>query len=106
MVDSIKPDPNFVPATPDTPPVPDPQPVPTSVSATTPNRELLKVVDAGTGREIAQVIEADAQKGTVKRFAVEKGNLVRDGDTFVIVEEERAIRIDWRSAKAAAEASA
>ena len=55
----------------------------------------LRVVDAATGDTIARVIEADAEKGTVRRFEVEDGNLVRDGDSFKIVEEERKIRIEW-----------
>ena len=55
----------------------------------------LRVVDAKTGEPIERVLDADADAGTVRRYAVEDGNLVRDGDSFAIVEEERAIRIEW-----------
>lgn len=53
----------------------------------------LQVIDTATGEPITGVIAADAVAGTVRRFEVENGNLVRDGDTFVIVDEERDIQI-------------
>ncbi len=55
----------------------------------------VRVVDAATGEEIIRVISADAVAGTVTRFVVEDGNLVREGDAFTTVTEERAIRIEW-----------
>ncbi len=55
----------------------------------------LRVVDAGTGETIECVLDADAGTGTVRRYAVEDGNLVREGDSFKVVDEIRAIRIEW-----------
>lgn len=55
----------------------------------------IRVVDAATGEEIIRVISADAVAGTVTRFLVEDGNLVREGNAFATVTEERAIRIEW-----------
>lgn len=55
----------------------------------------LRIVDAGTGEPIERVIRADAGAGTVSRYRVEEGNLVREGDLFATVDEERAIRIEW-----------
>ncbi len=55
----------------------------------------IRVVDAATGEEIVRVISADAVAGTVTRFVVEDGNLVREGNAFATVTEERAIRIEW-----------
>jgi hypothetical protein len=54
----------------------------------------LQVVDTATGEPIKGVIAADAIAGTVRRFEVENGNLVLNGDSFVIVDEERDIRIE------------
>lgn len=59
----------------------------------------LRVVDAETGDLIAKVIEADAETGRVVRYAVEGGNLVREGDRMKVIEEERKIRIEWASSK-------
>ncbi|MBJ7441516.1 MAG: hypothetical protein JHD35_21210 [Sphingopyxis sp.] len=61
--------------------------------------ERLRVVDAETGDLIAKVIEADAETGRVVRYAVEGGNLVREGDRMKVIEEERKIRIEWRTGK-------
>lgn len=55
----------------------------------------IRVVDAATGEEIVRVISADAVAGTVTRFVVEDGNLVREGNAFATVTEERTIRIEW-----------
>lgn len=55
----------------------------------------LRVVDAKTGEEIARVIEADSDAGKVRRFDVKDGNLVREGDHFKLIEEDREIRIEW-----------
>lgn len=59
----------------------------------------LCVVDADTGELIAKVIEANAETGHVVRYAVEGGNLVREGDRMKVIEEERKIRIEWASGK-------
>lgn len=53
------------------------------------------VFDRGTGEQIEKVIFADAASGKVVRYAVEDGNLVRDGDDFARIEEDRDIRIEW-----------
>lgn len=53
------------------------------------------VFDRGTGEQIEKVIFADAASGKVVRYAVEDGNLVRDGDDFARIEEDRAICIEW-----------
>jgi len=55
----------------------------------------VRVVDAATGETIAGVITADAIAGTVRRFEVDAGQLVLKDDSFVIVDEERDIRIEW-----------
>lgn len=55
----------------------------------------LRVVDAGTGETIERVLDADADAGTLRRHKVVDGNLVREGDSFKIVDEKRAIRIEW-----------
>lgn len=65
----------------------------------TPMCERLRVIDAETGDLIAKVIEADAETGRVVRYAVEGGNLVREGDRMKVIEEERKIRIEWRTGK-------
>jgi hypothetical protein len=71
---------------------------PTAIAADAlPNDILanLHVVDAATGETIARVLEADATTGKVRRYAIEDGNLVREGDAFKIVDETREIRIEW-----------
>lgn len=56
----------------------------------------VRVVDTATGEAIAKVISADADAGKLTRFDVDgEGNLVREKDTFKVIEEDRAIRIDW-----------
>ena len=55
----------------------------------------LRVVDAATGETIARVLEADCSTGNVRRYAIEDGNLVREGEAFKIVDETREIRIEW-----------
>lgn len=55
----------------------------------------VRVIDVETGKRIEKVIEADAATGKLVRFAVEAGALVRDGDQFQTVAEEREIRIEW-----------
>jgi hypothetical protein len=70
---------------------------PTAVNVRTLPFDLLKrvrVIDASTGEPIERVIEADSEAGTVKRFAVENGNLVREDDHFKVIEEQRPIRIE------------
>ncbi|MBA4092256.1 MAG: hypothetical protein C0494_16925 [Sphingobium sp.] len=57
--------------------------------------DRIRVLDAETGTLIAKVIEADAEAGRVVRYAVKNGALVRDGDRYQTIEEERPIRIEW-----------
>lgn len=59
----------------------------------------LRVVDATTGDLIVKVIEADADAGRIVRYAVEDGALVRENDRFAIIEEDRAIRLEWLTGK-------
>jgi len=54
----------------------------------------MRVVDAKSGEAIAQVIEADADAGKLRRYAVEDGLLVREDNAFKIIDEDRAIRIE------------
>lgn len=71
---------------------------PTSVAfGTTPNEILanVRIVDAGTGEPIDRVISADSDAGKVSRYAIEDGNLVREGNAFKTVDEDRKIRIEW-----------
>ena len=73
-----------------------PKPVPTQAKAgVTPDFAKLRVIDADTGRAIAHVLEADAEKGTVRRYAVERGNFVREGSDLKVIEEERKVRFEW-----------
>lgn len=67
------------------------------VAGSTPNdvARNLRVVDADTGETIERVLDADANAGTLRRHAVKDGNLVREGDSFVVVDESRKIRIEW-----------
>ena len=70
----------------------------TAVAAAETSDDVLRnvrVVDAATGEEIIRVISADAVAGTVTRFLVEDGNLVRKDGAFETVTEDRAIRIEW-----------
>jgi len=55
----------------------------------------LRVLDAETGGAIEKVIAYDMDAGTVTRYLVEGGNLVRRGDVFATVTEERQIRVEW-----------
>jgi len=71
---------------------------PTAIAfGTTPVEILanLRVVDAGSGEPIVRVISADSEAGKVSRYAVEDGNLVREGNAFKTVDEDRKIRIEW-----------
>ena len=79
-------------------------PAPTAiVGGALPNDVLanLRVLDAETGLPIERVLDADAAAGTVRRYEVVDGNLVREGDSYKIVDEQRAIRIEWISAPTA-----
>jgi hypothetical protein len=78
--------------------------LPTSIDARTAGdlRSRLSVIDVNTGKVIDKVIKADTEAGTVTRFAVEDGNLVRKNDRFVTITEDRPIRFEW-SEEAAAE---
>ena len=56
----------------------------------------VRIVDAVTGDEIAKVVSADADAGRISRYEIDgDGNLVRENDKFKIVDEDRAIRIEW-----------
>jgi hypothetical protein len=71
-------------------------PLPTHVAAgITPEFAKLRVVDAETGKRIDHVLEADTEKGTVRRYAVEHGNFVREGSDLKVIEEERKVRLEW-----------
>jgi biotin carboxyl carrier protein len=83
---------NQIAGTNDTPaPAPSVPVAPTAVTSATPG---VRVIDAASGDVIEKVISADSAAGTVTRFAVEDGNLVRENDAFVIVKEDRPIRIE------------
>ena len=64
---------------------------------TTPNEVLgnIRVVDAATGEAIARVIAADSDAGKVSRYAIDDGNLVREGNASKTIDENRKIRIEW-----------
>lgn len=62
----------------------------------------VRVVDAASGSAIERVITADAATGKVSRYAIDgDGNLVRENDKYQIVDEDRAIEIQWILAPAA-----
>jgi hypothetical protein len=72
------------------------KPAPTYVKlGDTPEWDRIRVVDAETGKQISHVLEADSEKGFVRRFAVEHGNFVREGSNFKIIEEDRKVRLEW-----------
>jgi hypothetical protein len=84
---------NTAPAVTDTPA---PPPVPTHAAAgITPDFAKLRVVDAETDKAIAHVLEVDTDKGAVRRYAVERGNFVREGSDLKVIEEERKVRLEW-----------
>jgi hypothetical protein len=58
----------------------------------------LRIVDARTGDLITNVIEADTAAGKVRRFDVVDGNLVREGDAYKVIDEDRKIRIEFADA--------
>ena len=71
---------------------------PSILDASTDDETLrnVRVVDASTGTAIERVITADADAGKVSRYAIDAdGNLVRENDTYQIVDEDRAIAIEW-----------
>lgn len=71
---------------------------PSILDASTDDETLrnVRVVDAATGEAIERVISADADAGKVSRYAIDAdGNLVRENDTYQIVDEDRAIAIEW-----------
>ena len=74
-------------------------PAPTSMHANTTPADVqrnIRVVDAGTGKAIAKVISADSEAGKISRFDVDKnGDMVRVDNAFSIIEEDRAVRIEW-----------
>ena len=71
-------------------------PLPTHIAAgVTPDFAKLRVLDADTGKRITHVLEADTEKGTVRRYAVEHGSFVREGSDLKVIEEERKVRLEW-----------
>ena len=59
-------------------------------------RNNVRVVDVATSDAIERVISADADAGKVSRYAIDAdGNLVRENDKYQIVDEDRAIAIEW-----------
>lgn len=59
-------------------------------------RHNVRIVDAATGNAIERVISADADAAKVSRYAIDAdGNLVRENDKYQIVDEDRAIEIEW-----------
>ncbi|WP_267395580.1 MULTISPECIES: hypothetical protein [unclassified Sphingomonas] len=81
---------------------------PTSVEIGVTPRDIadnLRIVDADTGKTIKRVIKADAEAGKVTRYDIDSdNNLVREGNAFKVVEEDRAHRIEWVKEPAAPEA--
>lgn len=55
----------------------------------------VRVVDAKTGEQIERVRRYDVDAGQVSRFEVKDGNLVRDGDSYKLIDEDREIRVEW-----------
>lgn len=55
----------------------------------------IRVVDAATGERIEKVIMADEEAGKVRRYELANGGLVIEDDRPKIIEEDRAIRIEW-----------
>lgn len=55
----------------------------------------LRVVDPATGETISHVRGYDQDAGTLTRMKIADGNLVREGDHFATVVEERAFRVEW-----------
>lgn len=77
-------------------PAPEARPVPTYAKAgVTPDASKLRVVDAETGKRIAHVLEADTEKGFIRRYAVVGGNFVREGSDLKVIEEDRKVRLEW-----------
>ena len=70
-------------------------PLPTKLSVGDADAQRIRIVDAETGKAITHVLSVDTEKGTLSRYAVEKGNLVRKDDRFVVIDEERAVRLEW-----------
>jgi hypothetical protein len=71
-------------------------PLPTHVAAgVTPEFAKLRVLDADTGKRIGHVLEVDAEKGFVRRYAVKHGNFVREGSDLKVIEEGRKVRLEW-----------
>lgn len=76
---------------------------PRAIDPTTPVdiRARIAIFDAATGERIEKVTAADVDAKTLTRFDVVDGNLVRDkGGRYVMIDEEREIRIEWAEAAA------
>jgi hypothetical protein len=70
-------------------------PLPTRLAAGDPQVQRIRVLDAETGETIPCVLAVDTDRGTISRFETRDGNLVREDDRFRIVDEERAVRLEW-----------
>lgn len=55
----------------------------------------LRVVDPANGETISHVRAYDQDARTLTRMKIEDGNLVREGDHFATVTEERDFRVEW-----------
>lgn len=55
----------------------------------------LRVLDKASGTALDAVLMADAEAGRVRRYEVKDGDLVREGNSFKLVEEDRAVTIEW-----------
>ncbi|WP_230770699.1 hypothetical protein [Sphingomonas sp. Leaf4] len=58
----------------------------------------MRVVDAATGDEITHVLTLDEGAGRIRRLKVNGDSLVVERGDFVIIDEERAFRIEPRVA--------
>lgn len=74
----------------------DPPPRQTDVATTSPAiHTRLRVVDPANGDTISHVRAYDQDARTLTRMKIEDGNLVREGDHFATVTEERDFRVEW-----------
>ncbi len=65
------------------------------VSGVTPGWDRLTVVDAATGVPLDHVVEVDAEKDLVRRLEVDGDSLVVRNGNFVVIEEKRAVRLEY-----------
>ncbi len=64
------------------------------VAGVTSGWDRFNVLDADTGRKIDRVVEVDADKGVVRRLKVVGGSLLVENGDFVVITEERGVRIE------------